>query len=114
MSDGRRAQRVESEIKHLVGSYLLNGLREPLRGLISVAEVEVTKDFRSAKVFLSYMGAEADKELDSESLEQQRHHIQRHINKELNLKFTPVLKFFFNKAPMSEVDLMIAELRRKR
>lgn len=114
MVAGRRVQRVESEIRQLVGSFLISGLKIPLRGLVTVAEIEVTSDLRLAKVFLSYMGSDEDRESDIEALEEQRSSVQRFVSKKLNLKFTPILKFFFNKAPMSDVDLMIAKLRQNK
>ncbi len=111
---GIRVQRVERELQQVIGSFLSHGLKEPLHGLVTVAGIEVSKDLRSAKVFLSQLGTEENKEANTLLVEKQRGQIQKHISKTLDMKFTPMLKFFFNHTvgEPSEVDLLLANLRK--
>ena len=89
----RRVGRMEKELQQVIASYLLFNLKGPLYGLVSVAKVGVSKDLRSAKVYVSVMGTEEDRQATEEKLEEQRGAIQHHINKVIKTKFCPVLNF---------------------
>ncbi|MCB0411761.1 MAG: ribosome-binding factor A [Bdellovibrionales bacterium] len=94
MSDGRRPQRVQKELSHLVSQYLLMEWRGPHPGIFTVVAVDVTPDLRSAKVFISVLLTEAAdfSELE-EAFEEQRNQIQSYVGRNLKMKFTPRLNF---------------------
>lgn len=59
--------------------------------LVTISDVEITDDLREGKVFVSVLGGHMDKVL--EKLTSSKTSIQRHINKRVNLRCTPVLIF---------------------
>ncbi len=94
METGRRAQRVEKEIKHLVSTYFLREGRGRYPGVVSIAEVSVSGDLRQAKIYLSFLGREEDREEFVDALEDLRPEAQHQVAKQLTMKFSPKLKFF--------------------
>ncbi len=92
-SDNRRVFRVEREIREVIGSYLLGGFRGQLSGLVSVARVVVTKDLRSAKVFISVLGTDEDRKRSLAELQEFAHEVQFEVNRRLRMKFCPKLRF---------------------
>ncbi len=91
MGDGRRVQRVEKELQHIVARYLVQGYKGHLRGLVSVSRVESNPKLRTAKVYVSIMGSDDDREASLESLNDHIRDIQQHVSRELRMKNIPRL-----------------------
>lgn len=89
MADGRRVQRVEKELQHLVANYLTKEFRGRLRGLVSVSRVESNEKLRTAKIFVSVLGSDEDRDFSLETLQENLHEIQRHVGRQLRMKFIP-------------------------
>lgn len=96
MSTSRRVQRVEKEVRQVIANYLLAGFREPLTGLVSVSRVIMTADLKLAKVYVTMMGDQADRDYNLETLQNSASQIQRQIHSQLRMKNCPKLKFFFD------------------
>lgn len=99
MAQSRRVQRVEKELKQVIASYLLSGFKGPLPGIVSVAEISVNPDLRSAKVYISVLGSEEDRDMAEELLNDQAPAIQQHINRSIRMKFCPKLRFLVGQSP---------------
>jgi len=93
MKVSRRVQRAERELLQIIATYIHNGLKDPLLGIVSVSRVEASPDLRSAKVYLSMRATEEEKEENIEILEMRRGEIQHQVGRQLPMKFTPKLKF---------------------
>jgi ribosome-binding factor A len=91
VGDGRRVQRVEKELQHIVARYLVQGYKGHLRGLVSVSRVESNPKLRTAKVYVSIMGSDDDREASLESLNDHIRDIQQHVSRELRMKNIPRL-----------------------
>lgn len=89
MKDGRRIRRVEKEIQHIVANFLLDGFKHPLHGFVSVTRVESNEKLRTAKVFVSVMGSETDKQESIDTLTAHIRDIQNLINKSLRMRNVP-------------------------
>ncbi len=89
MSDNRRVQRVEKELQHIIANYLVRGFKGSLRGLVSVSRVESNPKLRTAKVYISIMGSDDDKEESLLSLQENVREIQQHINRQMRMKYVP-------------------------
>ncbi|HND85666.1 MAG TPA: 30S ribosome-binding factor RbfA [Pseudobdellovibrionaceae bacterium] len=92
MGDGRRVARVEREVQVVIADYLKTS---PLRslGLITVTQVRMPADFRTAKVYLSLLGeAEKQDELVLK-MQEQAHEVQKFIGQQLRMRYCPKLSF---------------------
>ena len=60
---------------------------------MSVNDVGVANDLKSAMIFVSVLGNKAQKDLAAKRLELDRSHIQYTLGREVVLKYTPKIKF---------------------
>ncbi len=98
-SQSRRQQRVERELQQIIATYLLSHLKGPHFGLLSVAQVSVGGDLRQAKVYVSVLGSEEDRDMMEDVLEEQRADVQDYIARKLPMKFCPRLRFYVGRSP---------------
>lgn len=88
----QRAQRVAEEIKKEVSQILREELKDPrIAGFISVTGVEVTRDLRNAKIFISVFGNEEEKQLTLHALTKAAGFIRTEIGRRIRLRHTPGL-----------------------
>lgn len=112
MSESRRVQRVEKELQHIVANYLLRGFKGGLRGLVSVSRVESNPKLRTAKVYVSVLGSNEDREVSLESLQEHIHEIQKHVNAQLRMKFVPRISIVLDEGleKMLRVESLLREI----
>ncbi|MCB0390990.1 MAG: 30S ribosome-binding factor RbfA [Bdellovibrionales bacterium] len=97
MTVSRRVQRVERELREIVSVFLISGVKEPLMGLVTVTRVSASPDLRHAKVFLSMMASETEKQENLEILKSSAKIVQHLISKQLPMKFCPKISFILDK-----------------
>jgi ribosome-binding factor A len=73
-------------------------LKDPRIGFVTVTGVEATKDFTQAKVYVSVLGSEEERERSLEGLRAAHGVLQAQVAKELRLRRTPVLTFEYDPA----------------
>jgi ribosome-binding factor A len=91
----RRQEKLASIIREAVSVVLLKGLSDPrVEGVISVTEVKVTPDMRSADVFISIMSAkDATGKTCFAGIQHASRYIQTQVARYINMRFCPVLRF---------------------
>ena len=58
----RRADRVAEAIREEIARFLTDGAKDPrIVGFVTVTGVDVTRDLRTARVFVSIMGSDAER-----------------------------------------------------
>ena len=85
--------RTNDDIQRVL-SELLRNIKDPRiqQGMISVTRVETTGDLRYAKVWLSVLGMESEKEF-KRGLKSAAGWLRRELGNSLNLRYTPELVF---------------------
>jgi bifunctional oligoribonuclease and PAP phosphatase NrnA len=71
-------------------------LKDPRIGFVTVTGVEATRDLEHAKVFVSVLGSEKERERTLAGLEAARGVLQGRVGTELRLRRTPVLAFEYD------------------
>lgn len=90
----RRAERVSDLIRREVGKILLLEIRDPrLRGLVSVTEVDTSPDLKHARIFVSVLGSEEEKQFAIKGLLAATGYIRRELGERLGLRYVPELAF---------------------
>ena len=89
----RRTQRVGDLIRSELSSLFLDSLRDPRVKLASVSSVEVSADLRWAKVRVSVLGSEEDRELCITALEHARGFLRTRLASRVRLRLVPELSF---------------------
>jgi ribosome-binding factor A len=89
-----RTDRISEEIKKEVSDIIQNHIKDPrLPEFVSITGVNVTKDLRYAKVYVSVYG---DNEKKNDALAALKHaagFIRREIGQRITLRFTPEFSF---------------------
>jgi len=94
---GHRLLKVNESIKETLSSIITaEGLKDPRVGFVTVTGVETSSDLRHAKVFVSVLGKQAERDACMKALESSRGFLQSRINAALHMKRTPQLEFFYD------------------
>lgn len=88
---GNRTERVGERIQTELARLIREDLRDPRVGFVTLTGVEVTKDLRHAKVFVSVLGDSMKDTLAA--LEHATPFLKRELARSAGLKFTPSLRF---------------------
>ncbi len=88
-----RTERVQEFLRQEISDILMRDIKDPRLGFVTVTGVEVTKDLRHAKVFVSIMGDEAAKEQSLMILQRASGHIRSEVAHRSTMKTTPQLSF---------------------
>jgi ribosome-binding factor A len=90
---GKRLDRVNQLVKEEISTLLQRELKDPRLGFVSVTEVETSRDLRTAKVFVSVLGDEAQWTGSLAALTSARGFIRNWLRQHLDLRVTPELDF---------------------
>src|SRR5271170_2725569 len=88
-----RHERVRELLKREIGEAIRREFHVNAVGLITVNDVEVGGDLKSAVVFISILGNAEQQKRALQVLEEHRIRIQGLVGRAVVLKFTPTLKF---------------------
>ncbi|MGA9452926.1 MAG: 30S ribosome-binding factor RbfA [Verrucomicrobiia bacterium] len=91
-----RLQRVRELLKREIGEAIRREFHVSDCGLISVNDVDVAGDLKSATVFISILGNPDQQKRGFQRLNDQRVRIQGLVARAVILKYTPKLKFAFD------------------
>lgn len=86
----KRIGRISEEVKKVVSGVIRNELKDPrISSLTSITKVEVTNDLRYAKIYVSVLGNEEERENTIKGLQNASGFIRREIGNNINLRYTP-------------------------
>ena len=91
-----RLQRVQELLKREIGEAIRREFHVGECGLISVNDVDVAGDLKSATVFISILGNPDQQKRGFQMLNDHRVRIQGLVGRAVVLKYTPRLKFAFD------------------
>jgi len=90
----RRRERVGELIREELSDLIRREVKDPrLSGLISVTEVVTSPDLRHARVFVSIMGTEEEKQQVEKGLAAAKGFLRKGLGERLTLRYTPDLIF---------------------
>jgi ribosome-binding factor A len=93
-----RMRRVNEVIRQVLGDVIATDLKDPRIGFVTVTEVDTSPDLRTARVYVSVLGDEADRENALAGLQSAHGFLQGRIAAELRLKRTPTLTFHYDES----------------
>ena len=89
-----RINRISEEVKREISNIIQGELKDPrLPEFVSVTSVNVTRDLRYAKVYISILGNDEEKKAALQGLKNAAGFIRREIGQRIKLRNTPELKF---------------------
>jgi ribosome-binding factor A len=85
-----RSGRINEEMKKELSFIIRDDIKDPrLSAMVSITGVDVTKDLRYAKVFVSVFGKEEEKNSTLSALRSSAGYMRKEIGHRMNLRYTP-------------------------
>ncbi|WP_102262228.1 30S ribosome-binding factor RbfA [Mesobacillus jeotgali] len=111
---GHRVNRVGEQMKKELGDIISRKIKDPRVGFVTVTDVQVTGDLQQAKVYISVLGDEQQREDTLKGLAKAKGFIRTEIGQRIRLRKTPELIFEFDEtmAYGNRINSLIHELQR--
>ena len=93
-----RTDRVADHLRRELATLIQRGMRDPRLGMVSVTDVEVSRDLAHARVFYTSMDAdstEAATEI-TEALNRAAGYMRSQLSRDSRLRMVPQLRFFYD------------------
>jgi ribosome-binding factor A len=91
-----RMRRINEVLREVVGASISGELSDPRIGFVTVTSVETSPDLRTAKVYVSVLGSDQEREASLAALRSSHGVIQSKIAAETRMKRTPTLSFHYD------------------
>jgi ribosome-binding factor A len=91
-----RIRRVDEAVRQVLSDAVASGLKDPRIGFVTVTAVKTSPDLRHARVYVSVLGSDEERESTLEGLRSAHGFLQKRVAGELNLKNTPTLHFEYD------------------
>jgi ribosome-binding factor A len=98
-----------------IATFLANDIKDPrILGLVTVTAVEVTRDLRHAKVFVSVLGSDSQRAATFEGLDGVAAHLRGRVGRALRLRAAPEIEFRNDEsiAHAAHIEQLLAQVRR--
>ncbi|MBJ9990258.1 30S ribosome-binding factor RbfA [Paenibacillus sp. S28] len=107
-----RTGRVGEQIKKELSQLIQSELKDPRIGFVTVTGVDVTNDLSQAKVYLSVLGDNEQKNNTLKALEKANGFLRSELGKRVRLRHTPELIFKFDEsiAYGSHIEKLLGEI----
>ena len=115
MSTSPFLRRVNESLKEAIADEVTY-LTDPGLGFVTITGVDTAPDLRSARVYYSVLGDEAQRESTQAALERAAGHLRGAVGKRVRLKYLPELRFLVD-ASIEEglkIDRLLQELADER
>ena len=90
----RRVQRLNNLIRHEISELLQRQVKDPRLGsFIAITEVSISPDLRHARIFVSHIGSEEEKQETMNALASASGFFRRELAKRLRLRHIPEFSF---------------------
>ena len=114
MATNRRPDRVAEAIREEVATFLADGVKDPrVTGLVTVTGVDVTRDLRRARVFVSVLSSDAERAATLEGLNHVAGHLRAHVGRALRLRLAPEIEFRLDDtiAKAARIENLLSQIR---
>jgi ribosome-binding factor A len=89
-------RRVNESIREILGNAIAAELKDPRIGFVTVTGVDTSPDLRSARVYVSVLGDQTERERSLAGLQSSHGVLQGKIASAMRLKRTPTLTFEYD------------------
>jgi ribosome-binding factor A len=101
-------RRVNEAVREVISAYISGALKDPRIGFVTVTGVETSRDLRNARVYVSVLGQEAERDDALAGLRSAAGFLQAQVGRELRMKRTPTLEFVYDESV--DTGMRISEL----
>lgn len=112
--ESRRQKKLESLITKEVEEIIRREVSDPRIGFFTITSVRVTADFKNARISVSFLGSEAEKQRSFAGLKSAQGYIQRKLAQRLFIRFSPALEFVYDERKEFRIEELLSEIRKER
>jgi ribosome-binding factor A len=91
-------RRVDMAMRAVLSTAIATELKDPRVGFVTVTGVKTSPDLRHARVYVSVLGDDAQRDASIDGLRSAHGFLQRRLASELTLKHTPSLAFEYDES----------------
>jgi ribosome-binding factor A len=106
-----RPERVAEQIRMDVAQILQNDMKDPRLALVTCTRVDLTRDLRYAKIFVSVLAEGSEQQQTLKALEGATGYVRRRLTERIGLRTSPEIRFIFD--PSVEYGIRLDELIEK-
>lgn len=109
-----RTEKVSEEIKHKISSVLSKDLSDMHLGLVTVTKVIMSRDLKTAKIFLSFLGNKSSGDECISRINERKKQIRMHLSSMIYLRSIPELFFYYDDSLeyANKIDEIIKEIHK--
>ena len=114
MTKHQRSDRVAEAIREEIAMFLAEGVKDPrVTALVTVTGVDLTRDLRHAKVFVSVMGTDAERASTMDGLASVAGHLRSRLARQLRLRVAPEVHFTADEsvARAARIETLLAQIK---
>ena len=110
----KRSQRVSDLIREEIADIIMNKVKDPRLGFVTVTGAKITEDLKIATIYLSIL-KEEEKETTIEMLNSAKGFIRAELAKRLRMKFIPSLTFRIDESLEYgvRIEKLLREIKRR-
>ena len=114
---GRRKDRLNSLLKEVIADVIRHRVRNPdVHPLVTVSKVDVSKDIKYAKIYISVIASEDEKQKTLNALNSGSGFIAVQASKQVVLRFFPSLTFYLDNSVEQhfKIDKILSDIQLER
>ncbi len=93
-----RMRRVNEAIREILGDAIATELKDPRIGFVTVTDVDTSPDLRTARVYVSVLGSDQERDRTLKGLASSHGFLQGKIAGAMRMKRTPTLTFEYDES----------------
>jgi ribosome-binding factor A len=114
--DHHRSDRVAAAMREEIATFLANDAKDPrIMGLVTVTGVEISRDLRHARVFVSVLGSESQRAATFDGLANVASHLRGRVGRALRLRVAPEIEFRNDEsvAHAAHIEQLLSQVRKE-
>jgi len=102
----QRVERISEEIKKEISRIIRDEVKDPrIAQMTSITQVEVTRDLRYAKVYVSVLGSAEQKNDTMEGLNSASGYIRKQLGRQIKIRYIPELQFVLDNSIEYSIEI---------
>jgi ribosome-binding factor A len=93
-----RMRRVDVAMRVVLSETIAKDLQDPRIGFVTVTSVKTSPDLRHARVYVSVLGTDEEREASLDGLRSAQGFLQSRVSSALRLKHTPTISFGYDES----------------
>ncbi len=109
----RRSQRVAPLVREELSRLVLTEAHDPELRPVTITDVEMPADLKSARVYFSCLGEREDQDRASAALDRASGYLRREVTRRCGLRYAPELFFIFDRTLErgARIEELLAQVR---